>query len=75
KRTTGANDAFITVSDGTNTIDIYVSKRIATAARTAIDTELAKLAVGSTLTINGAFADYYKKPQIALTDASQIVVG
>ncbi len=75
KRTTGVNDSFIDVSDGTNSIQIYVSKRIESSARTSIDTLLSQLAVGSKLTINGAFADYYKKPQIAVTNASQIVLG
>ncbi|HBD06591.1 MAG TPA: hypothetical protein DCY93_04195, partial [Firmicutes bacterium] len=74
KRTTGANDSFIDVSDGTNTIQIYISKRLDSTVRSSIDALLGQLAVGSKLAVNGAFADYYKKPQIALTNASQVVL-
>jgi len=68
------NDLLIDVTDGTNTTQIFVSYKLDTAIRDSIDAVVAKLAVGAKLSINGAFADYFKKPQIALTDASQVVL-
>ncbi len=68
------NDLLIDVSDGTNSTQIFISYKLETAVRNAIDTLVANLAVGSKLSINGAFADYYTKPQIAVTNASQIVL-
>jgi len=68
------NDLLIDVTDGTNTTQIFVSYKLDTAIRDSIDAVVAKLAVGSKLSVNGAFADYYQKPQIAVTNVSQLVL-
>ncbi len=72
KFATGAVDSFITVKDSTGTYDIYISKRLDANDKAEIDNILQTLTVGTKIGIVGAFADYYKKPQISLTKASQI---
>ncbi len=72
---TGSEDSFITVKDSTGSYDIYISKRLDSTVRASIDTALSAVTVGTKLNIVGAFADYFKSPQISITDVSQIVLS
>lgn len=70
KSINSSGDSFIDVTLNNSSIQLFVSKHI--TSKTDIDNYLNTIDVGEKITINGGFADYYKKPQIAITEVRQI---
>lgn len=68
-----ASDSRLNVSLGSDAFDIFISKRLAN--KSAIDSFFDDVQAGAKLSVEGGFADYYKKAQIAITDLNQLALG
>lgn len=70
-----SSDNSFTISDGTNTTTLFVSKHLNNALGDETYNLLASLNVGDVINVSSAVISYFNKPQVAVTANTVITLG